>query len=265
MFTSFWATIKASRSLAYFAKALGDGNVNELKQKWKENASFRRRVGLSAIIAAATVAIAGRTIYRNVKRSAKKNRKNARARDSKRAQESFSRKSSVDSSRMNYERSATNSSNYNSGSDSIVNRPVAAPHSDKYSDEPLTSVNLNGDDDNSSFVSPVTQSSTIQNTVNTQNEDPFFVDGYVYDNDLLDKLDNLYVFKKDENKNREGSIYLSDDDNIILVNETGIYDENHEQLLPKKANSVQVSLFINDFKEYEYKDLINLAEWYLKY
>lgn len=69
---SLWAVIKATRSGAYFMKALQSGGTKDLRQKWKEDDNWKNRVLLSGIIAAATIAISGRTLYRAAKKANKK-------------------------------------------------------------------------------------------------------------------------------------------------------------------------------------------------
>lgn len=74
--SSLWAIIKASRAGAYFLSALNAGGTGDLRSKWKENKNWRNRLLLSGVIAASTIAISARTIYRagkraNAKRKAK--------------------------------------------------------------------------------------------------------------------------------------------------------------------------------------------------
>ena len=60
-----WAAIKSIRAVSYFKMALNRGGTGDLKDKWHENkGGYREKVMLSGVIAATTIALATRGIWR---------------------------------------------------------------------------------------------------------------------------------------------------------------------------------------------------------
>lgn len=224
MFATFWATIKATRSAAYFTKALGSGSTSEMRQEFKNNPSYRRKVELAGIITAVTLAISARTIYRAIKKH-HKNKKNKQQKQI------------------------------------VKSNPLVQPQMNQFENNNQTEKfepKANTKKDEHTIGSEQEKSKPINDG---KKEDIFAFDKPIYDNQkLIDDLKNLSHFKRHSKNDKTGTFCIKDKSRELYINNSGIFDKEHNLIINNKTSSQQLTIKINEFQDNQLNDIFMICE-----
>lgn len=228
-----WAAIKSIRAVSYFKMALNRGGTGDLKDKWHDNKSgYREKVILSGVIAASTIAIATRGLWR----WGKKKKENH---DRKKHEAEQNRKI-AELEKQQAQQSALFQQQQNQ-----------QPQQEPQVLNPTTPVE-------DGVATPL--DSTPQDMDDT---DPFSIDAPIGARRFDLERDLIVLRVSSESNERFAKIIGNGSEPELYVTGSGIYTEEHEpyyKLSFAEDKTFHLAKLLEHFNEHEYQDILTLFE-----